>query len=502
MSQKKVKQEKKQKVDTVKPIKVLFWGDTPDCATGFGTVSRNILRRLALTGRYLIDVIGINDRGGYKDPYKHPYRIYPAKIGIDVGLGADFHGRPRLLSSILGKDPDIKPPWDIVFVLNDPFILEESVQVFNEGTMTVIKKAQEAFKSSPKVPIEFNFKTICYWPVDSAIRGNWLEKAITLSDYPVAYTKYCKEEIEKADMALTTPTKVGERTKTIYHGFNPEDFHPISDKEKSEFREKFFDGRVKKDTFLISVVARNQMRKDLSRTLAVFSDFLKRRPDSFLYLNCQDKDAWGSLQEFARNFRNLKYGENWVTPAQFSANSGFKIDTLNRIYNISDCILSTSLGEGFGLYNFEGFATKTLVVGPNNTTHPELYNFDKNEDITDMDKIHEKLRGIPMLSGSTSSEWVSFGNGDLERKRPVTNVADAVKKLVWAYDNPDKCKAIIERAYNWVQQYNWDKVAEEWDEVFKEAFTQLEIEREELRKNPPELSKKEAEIEVRKEQSA
>lgn len=496
MSQKKVKKMKKEQKQEVeaRPIRMLFWGDTPDCSTGFGTVSRNILRRLAMTGRYNIDIIGINDRGGFKDPYKHPYKIYPAKIGIDVGYDADFHGRGRLVSSVLGKDPDLKPPWDIVFTLNDPFILEEPVRIFNDGAMSVLKKAQEAFKASPKVPVDYNFKIVSYWPVDSIIRGNWLEKAVALSDYPVAYTQYCKDEIEKADIGLTTPTKVGDRTRIIYHGVNFEDFHPISEAEKDEFREKFFDGRVKKDTFLISVVARNQMRKDLARTLAIFAEFLKRRPDSFLYLNCQDNDAWGSLQEFARNFRILKYGENWVTPAAFNANTGFKIDTLNRIYNCSNAILSTSLGEGFGLYNMEGFATKTLVVGPNNTTHPELFNYDKNEDITDMDKICDKLRGVPMLSGSTSSEWVSFGNGDLERVRPVVNVADAVKKLIWAYDNPDKVKEIVERAYTWVQDYSWDNIAKEWDKLFTEAFEQLEKERKELMSNPPVLTKEEEKL--------
>jgi glycosyltransferase involved in cell wall biosynthesis len=495
MSQKKVKQFKKTiKKEEPKLIKLLFWGDTPDCSTGFGTVSRNILRRLAMTGKYQIDVIGINDRGGYKDPFKHPYRIYPAKIGIDVGYDADFHGRGRLVSAVLGKDPDCKPPWDIVFTLNDPFILEEPVRVFNEGTMTVLKKAQVAFKNSPKVPVDYNFKIVSYWPVDSIIRGNWLEKAINLSDYPVAYTQYCKDEMIKADLSLGTPTKVADRTRIIYHGVNTEDFHPITQEEKDEFREKFFDGRVKKDTFLITVVARNQMRKDLARTLAIFAEFLKRRPDSFLYLNCQDTDAWGSLQEFARNYRILKYGENWVTPSAFNANTGFKIDTLNRIYNVSNCILSTTLGEGFGFYNLEGFATKTAVVAPNNTTHPELFNYDKDEDITNIDNIYTKLRGVPMLSGSTSSEWVSFGNGDLERVRPTTNVADAVKKLIWVYDNPDKVKEIEERAYNWVLDYSWDNVAKEWDKLFTEAYDQLEIEREELIKNPPKLTEVEEKI--------
>jgi hypothetical protein len=349
--------------------------------------------------------------------------------------------------------------------------------------MRIIKDSQEIFKKSPKVPPELQFKTIAYWPIDSAVKENWVQNAISLVDYPVAYTEYCKQEISKADVGPRT--KVVDRMKTIYHGINTTDFHPISDAEKKEFRSKFFNGLVGENTFLISAVARNQMRKDLARTLAIFAEFLKRRPDSFLYINAQETDAWGSLQEFARNYRILEYGKNWGTPANFKSHLGISLDSLNRVYNCSDCILSTTLGEGFGFYNIEGFATKTVVVAPNNTTHPELFNYDKNEDISDMNSLYTKLRGVPVGCGTTSSEWYATGQNDLERIRPLTNVADAVKKLIWVYDNPDKVKEITDRAYDWIQDYNWDNIALKWDDLIMEAYIQLEKEREEWRKNPP-----------------
>jgi len=474
MSKTKKKGSKKER-----KIKLLVWGDSPAVATGFGTVIRGIFTPLARTGKYDIDIIGINDRGGWKNPDKYPYRIYPARVGISEG---DYFGRDRLVASLLGKDTDLKPPWDIVFTLNDPFVLTAPLSVFNRGTMAVLKEIRETTKE--KLPPDWHFKIVSYWPIDSYLRENWVEDGISIADYPVAYTEYGKREIEKADSKLSNPTEVGKRVGVIYHGVNLRDFFPLSTKKRKEFRDKYFEGKVKEETFLVTAIARNQLRKDLPRTMQVFKEFKMRRPDSFLYLHCQETDAWGSLREYARNW-DLELGEDWAVPAKFSANIGYPIETLNKIYNASDVILSTSLGEGVGFYNLEGFATKTLVVAPNNTSHRELYGYDEEDDISDLDKIAEKLRGIPVMCYSTKSEWATYGVQDFERVRPLVNVEDAIQKLIWAYDNPDKTSKIVDRAYNWIQKYSWDIIAKEWDKLFQKVYNELEDERAKAKINLP-----------------
>lgn len=456
-----------------RPIFILVWADSPACATGFATVVKNIFTPLALTQKYQIDIIGINDRGEWKDPRKYPFRIFPARSPLEDG--GDFHGRPKLISTLSGKDRDLKPPWDILFFLNDPFILEQPIPVFNKGTLDIITDdIQKIYKE--KLSPQAWFKTVAYWPVDSLVRGNWIEHAVAKPDVSVAYTEYAKQEIIKGDMTLEKPTNIGDRMPIIYHGYNPKDFFVVPDADKKKFRKDYFEGKIKDDTFVVSAVARNQMRKDIPRTMKIFKEFQKRRPNSFLYIHAQQFDAWGSLQEYARNF-NLKLGEDWGFPADFSANTGFPVKAVNLIYNVSDCILSTSLGEGFGFYNFEAFATQTPVVAPNNTVHPELFGYDKDEDISDMDKLYQKVRGVPVQCGSTSSEWATYGSADLMRPRPLTNVDDAVKKLMWVYDNPDKAKEITDRAYDWVQNYTWDKIVAQWDTLFKDVYAGLKKER-------------------------
>jgi len=455
-------------------IKILVWGDSPTVATGFGTVIRGIFTELAKIGKYDIDIIGINDRGGWKDPQQYPFKIYPAKIGIEEA--GDLYGRPRLIAAPLGRDTDLKPPWDIIFTLNDPFILEQPLPIFKEGTLTILRQEQEALKKQKQVNPKFWFKIISYWPIDSPLKGNWIKKAIAVPDYSVAYTQYGKKQIEKADLILDKPTNISPKIKVIYHGINLKNFYPLPKDKVQQFRKEFFEDKLKPDTFLIIVVARNQLRKDLPRTMQIFKEFQKRRPDSFLYFHCQESDVWGSLKEYARNW-NLRLGEDWAYPVGFSANIGFPIEALNYIYNSADCILSTSLGEGFGFYNLEGFATKKIVIAPNNTTHSELFDYDANEDISDMDKLYTKVRGIPLKCGNSLSEWATFGGQDFERIRPLTNVEDAVKKLIWVYDNQDKVGQIVERAYSWVQNYTWENIAKQWDELFQQVYKELENER-------------------------
>jgi len=98
------------------------------------------------------------------------------------------------------------------------------------------------------------------------------------------------------------------------------------------------------------------------------------------------------------------------------------------------------------------------------------------EDLGELEKS-TTIRGIPMKNGSTTSEWVTYGRDDYERIRPITNVDDGVKKLIWIYDNPDKAKVITERAYNWIQQYSWKNIIQQWDELFTKVYQELEEER-------------------------
>jgi glycosyltransferase involved in cell wall biosynthesis len=375
---------------------------------------------------------------------------------------------------VRGADLHLKPSWDIIFTLNDPFIFEQPIVNNNIGLMDALNDLSRVFRE--KLPPEHWHKIVSYWPVDAPIKENWVEHAIGLSDYSVAYTKYGKKEIERANQKSGRP--IEKNFDVIYHGTNTESFYPIPKEQKLEFKKMFFrKANIDIDTtFIVGVVARNQVRKDLPRVMKIFKEFQRRRPDSMLYLHSNPIDVGGSLGEYARNF-NLELGKDWIFPGNFNENTGYPVETLNKIYNIMDVQLSATTGEGWGLPITEAMAAKVLNIAPNITSIPELFNTEGNnyDDVNQLENA--EIRGIPVKAGSTSSEWETIGPMDYERVRPLTNVDDAVKKLIWVYDNPEKAKVIADRAFNWIQQYSWKTIAKQWDEYLQRVYNDLEEER-------------------------
>jgi len=110
-NRKKIKTNKvKSTPKNVNKIKVLAYCDAPTCATGFGTVSRNIFEALYKTGRYDIDILGINYWG---DPHNFPYRIWPTGTNSEK----DPYGRQKVVNMAPQMD------FDLLFFLQDTFIM-------------------------------------------------------------------------------------------------------------------------------------------------------------------------------------------------------------------------------------------------------------------------------------------------------------------------------------------------------------------------------------------
>lgn len=477
-----------------KKIRVLALCDSPTAATGFAQLSRNVLQGLVKTGKYEIDVIGINYHGDYYDRNIHPYNIYPA---MPQGY-SDMYGRGRVLNALNGSEAQagLKQGWDIVFTIQDPFIVEGLGLDYPFGEQ--LKVTEALWKRS--LPPELWFKWIGYFPVDAKLKENWVTRAITLPDYPVLYCQYGMDETlafdreefetifnlkktdgsEKKDKARITSSSLKKRGSIIPHGVDTSAFKVLPKEEVKKFRKEFFGEYLRPDDYLVINVSRNQPRKDLARTLAVYAAFHKRVPKSHLYLHCKVNDAGGSIEEIARSF-DLIAGRDYTTPKDFSAGIGYPVEVVNKIYNAADLCITTTLGEGWGFITTEAMATKTPIVAPYITSIKDI--FGEWSSVTkgpiDDQPAWDGMRGIPALAGSTSSEWVCLGLEDNERVRPLTNVDDMVEKMVWAYKNrgSEVLQQMIERAYAWVQELEWTKVVAQWHQLFQDTYATLEKER-------------------------
>lgn len=293
-----------------KKIKILAYCDTPSCATGFATVSKNIFEALYKTGRYEIEILGINFWG---NPHNFPqYKIWP----VGMNNERDPYGRAKVVNMIPHMD------FDILFFLQDTFILN------------FLSQLHEKLNADGKKRVE-----ICYFPIDGKPKEQWL-KNVNVVDYPVTYSEWGKKQV------FDVYPEFNKDLITIPHGANLKDFYVLNQKDITSFKSQFFGEN--RDKFIFSVVSRNQQRKDIPRMIMAFKEFQKQVPNSILYLHMAPKDQGWNLPEVC-NSLGLSTEKDVILPQNFGPNQGYPIEVVNMIYNCSDCIVSTTLGEGAGL---------------------------------------------------------------------------------------------------------------------------------------------------------
>jgi glycosyltransferase involved in cell wall biosynthesis len=407
--------------------KILVYADSPNVKTGFGTVSRNILEILHQTGEYDIDIFGINYHGV---PHGFPYNIWPA---IDHQAG-DPYGRNKFCQFALQHD------FDILWLLQDTFIVD-----FLKDNQAQNRKGLVSYlKENKKRP----FKTIMYYPVDSIIKEDWYQNIDPL-DKLVCYTEFGKQETLKH-------TSRGD-IDVIYHGVNTKDFNVLPEQTVADFRKQYFGDSA--DKFIFMNVNRNQQRKDIPRTLQAFKLVKEKAPDTVLYLHMSQVDQGWNIPELCKHF-DLDLTKDVIFPHNFEPNQAFPVEILNLLYNCADAIVSTTLGEGFGLGWVESMATKTPVIMPNNTAMSEL--------------ISEDM-GYLVDSGSNPNLWTCVPN-DNDIMRPLTDVDDMVDKMLQVYNNRDEAKAKAEKAYTWVtSELDWKgKIADQWIDTFKQIANDID----------------------------
>jgi len=402
--------------------KILAYCDSPNVKTGFGTVSRNILRLLYQTGKYDIDIFGINYHG---TPHDMPFNIWPA---ADPSEG-DPYGRKKFCYFAMQHD------FDILWIVQDTFIVDFIPELLNHLNSEVSSGARKPFR------------TIMYYPTDSIIKDVWARN-IKDVDKLVSYTDFGKKALGK-HIDVTN-------VDIIYHGANFKDFYPLPESKVLEFKKDYFKSHA--DKFIFMNVNRNQQRKDIPRTIAAFKEFKKEVPESVLYLHMAKKDQGWDLMEVCAAY-DLSSTEDIIMPENFEPNQAYPVEILNLLYNCADCIISTTLGEGFGLGWIEAMATNTPVIFPDNTAMRELITEDK---------------GYLVKSGSNPSLWTCIPN-DNDILRPLVDVEDMVKVMLEVYNNYPEAILRSENAYKWVlKELNWDgKIAQQWRKVFDNEVNAL-----------------------------
>lgn len=398
-------------------IRVLYYGDAPTASTGFGVVTKNILTNLYKTGKYDITVLGVN-YFPEPNPYQKMFDMWP--------LG--FYGKGDPFGRQFSAEKMVQLEYDVIFMIQDSFI------------MNFMDSAIPQLRGYGK-----QFSTVMYYPIDGVPRDNWI-RSMASADIPVTYTKFGYDESVKAYPGIQ------DKLLVVPHGVNTKDFFPLPKDKITDFRKQFF--REHADKFIVTNVGRNQPRKDFPRTMMAFREFKKLRPNSFLYFHAAAVDMGWNIPEMAKSM-GLRMNIDVAVPENFTTNSGYPTEIVNLIYNSSDVVVSSALGEGWGLTTTESMACKVPGIFPRNTAFTEIVGED---------------RGYLVNSGATINDWI-MPTSDNEVLRPLIDITDMVDKLISVHDDREEAMKRAENGYKWINStLQWDKhIVPQWDRILQKA---------------------------------
>ncbi len=391
-------------------MRLLWYGETPYIETGAGQVAKHLLP-VFLELFEEVHLIAI-------DQWWEEKNLPP---GLTISLSS-FEDQ----WNVKAIEPAIKRcDYDCLFLTTDLNLISD------------LSESLEVARSRG-IPV------VVYAAMDTNYYVESFFKVLELATVPVVFSRWCEGLVKK--MLPDLPVRV------IYHGCEPDVFYPLSLGDRRLARHEMFD--IDDDTFLVLNVNRNQVRKDLARSMAAFHLFHLDCPNSVLYLHSKRKDLGGSLplQAAAFGMRIIgEYPEIVFTPDTYHESEGVSRADLNRIYNCADVCISTSTGEGWGLTTTEAMAAGTPFIGPDNTTFPELLGSNGQ-------------RGLLVESGGPNL-WTLFYT-ITEMPREITSVTGMRDALFSVHGDR---QAARERAYNareWTKEHSWKRVQEQWYELF------------------------------------
>ena len=384
--------------------KILWLSDSPLTVTGYATISRNICNGLKAKGWDIL-FMGHNYLG---QPLVPPI-TFDDKEGCNfklTGMGTE----PYCKDLIVPRLREFKP--DIFCTLLDTFM------VFPWFMQIDFAPAKSVF----------------YFPSDGGAQlPQGCENILRRMTKSVAMAKFgqkqCKEYYNLD-------------TAYIPHAVDTEIFYRLSEEERNKARLKW----GFQDKFVVGVVARNQGRKMLDRTLKTFKIFCKDKPNAILFMHTDPFDRAGVFDMTSMIQREGL--QNRVVFSGMNFFKGFDYKQMNEVYNVMDVFLLTTSGEGFGVPIIEAMACEVPVIATDYTTTPEL--------VTE----HNAGFGAKLATEITGSWNVERG---------VMDDNDCSDKLTTLYNNRELCITMGKNGRKAVETYySWDVVIEQWDKFFTE----------------------------------
>lgn len=391
--------------------KLLFIGDGPDCPSGFGRATREILAHVCM--EYDVTVLGINHRG---DPGTVPYPVYTAAAGGDAfGIG-------RLLWMC-----DVVKP-DIIVIQQDGWYFPHYVSELRKRTDTYEYENPEY----AAIPI------VGAVAVDGKnFHGEWI-KDLSMA---VFWTQFALSEARAGGYA--GPAKV------IPLGVDTSTFHPL-DRDLAMERQQI--GEFK-DKFVVGNVNRNQPRKRWDLTIRYFSKWVHEYgiTDARLFLHSAPTgDQSTNVVDLARYYGVANHTVLY-TPEPFY---GKPDDSMCELYNCFDLLISTTQGEGMGLPAMEAMACGRPCLLP------------------DWSAFGDWAKGAAALVPCTSTALQSFSRS-VNVIGGIPDEKQFIHALHTLYSDKSHRELVASLGYQRVNEemFRWDNIGREWVDLLDSVLT-------------------------------
>lgn len=267
----------------------------------------------------------------------------------------------------------------------------------------------------------------------------------------IAYSKFAQKQVKDY---------YGLDTEYIPLGTQSTRFYRYPDEQRDKLRKDWgLHGK-----FVVGVVARNQPRKFLDRTIKAFQLVAKKREDAVLLLHTDPNDA---ASAFNLPFLIKKYGlENRVAFTGMNAINSFDWDKMRDVYNLMDCFFLSTSGEGWGIPLVEAMSTEVPVVATNYTTTQEIIVDHKagfgaklagTDDVNQFD-YNMKDYDILVANGTLTGTW--------EVERGFCDIYDAAEKIIKLAEIPTLAREMGKNGRKAVlEEYDQPIVDKKWEEL-------------------------------------
>ncbi len=412
-----------------KPL-ILVFSDSPTANTGFGTVNKQVFRRLK--DKYTLVFLGINFDGSPL-PGAKEFNIYPTVT--------DPYGRDKLHPLLLAYKPDL------LYTLND----------YDSMTWVPAQLTDVRTKLQKDIPWVF------YTPVDGKpVYKKYIEFMKTYVEVPFTVTKFGQDAILEQDPDFKVPY--------VYHGVDHNMFQkldpdrPLVQDGPTVNSEKARLGIDK--TFNILMIGVNQIRKQYNIALEAFAEFSKDKADARLILHCARNTSYGWDMDALISYlsdKNESEGKQPINKKIVFTNGivgalGIAEQELALLYNYADVFLNTSCGEGFGLPVVEAMASELPLIVHDSTAMPEL-------------------TGDTALKVKTAYEYI-FPFQDRTLSRPIPDKNGIVEHLETLYADKKLRETLGKKARERIisdVRFSWDYCAQEVDKKIQEGLQDSRI---------------------------